>query len=160
MSWRPRMPSRPSKRAIANHLEFLAGGTDMKAPVQRGPQAEGDTNKVIATWRHLHPRLYLERNKRRLATPVGYHQPIMLGWLADGSPDWLGWESVEITPSMVGKRVAVFVGIEAKRASGGTLQDNQERFLNTLKDAGGISGVARDAEDAERILSLWRERLL
>ena len=34
--------------------------------------------------------------------------------LTKGSCDLIGWKTVEITPDMVGKKVAVFVGIEMK----------------------------------------------
>jgi hypothetical protein len=160
-----RYPSRPSKRAIRNQLQGLAAlhkgitPTFEAAPTPRGPQPEGDTNKAIAKWRNLKPGLMIERNKRRLATPVGYDRPIMLGWDCDGSADWIGWQSVVITPAMLGRRIAAFVAIEAKRADGGTVQPNQESFLNALKDAGGIAGVARNAQDAEDVLARWHERV-
>jgi len=32
----------------------------------------------------------------------------------DGMPDLIGWTSVEITPDMVGHKVAIFTGIEIK----------------------------------------------
>jgi hypothetical protein len=51
---------------------------------------------------------------------------------------------------MVGMRVAIFVGLEAKRPDGtGKLSKDQEQFLNNLSDAGGIAGVVTNAEDAE-----------
>src|SRR5690348_16678304 len=99
------------------------------ATKRTGPQPEGETNKAIAAWRNLKPNLLLERNKRRLATPVGSNTPIMLGWGEDGSPDWCGYLSVTITPAMLHKRIAVFVGIEAKRPDGtGRVSKEQERF--------------------------------
>jgi hypothetical protein len=160
MTYRTKRPRKQSQREIRNTLTWYAGGTEMEAPTQRtGPQAENETNKAVGLWATYKPDLFIARNKRRLATPVGYDKPIMLGWLVDGSPDWIGWQSVTITPSMVGRRAAIFVGIEAKRPVGGTLSPAQEYFLNTLKDAGGISGVARNAEDAERVLAEWRARL-
>jgi hypothetical protein len=126
-------------------------------PIKRtGPQAETLTNKAIAQWMKLHPELLLGRNKRRLATPVGYHSPILLGWLVDGSADWIGYQTVVITPEMVGRRVARFVAIEAKRPVGGVVSHDQEVFLNAVSDAGGAAGVARNADDCERILTSGR----
>ena len=41
------------------------------------------------------------------------------GWiqygLSIGSSDLIGWRSVEVTPEMVGKRVAIFAAVEVKR---------------------------------------------
>lgn len=145
------MPTRPSQRAIRNAMAFASGGTQMEQTVKRGPQEEGLTNKAIAKWAPLHPELVLGRNKRRLAAPPGMSAPIMLGWLIDGSADWIGYRSVVITPGMVGMHIAQFVAIEAKSANG-VLNGEQERFLNALKDAGGVAGIARNAEDAEELL--------
>ena len=147
----PRYRQAPSQRAIRNQLAFAAGSTEMEVAVKRGPQAEGLTNKAIAKWAPLHKELVLGRNKRRLATPPGMSAPIMLGWLVDGSSDWIGYRSVLITPGMVNKRIAQFVAVEAKSADG-VLSGDQEAFLNALKDAGGCCGVARSAQDAEDIL--------
>lgn len=150
------MPTRPSQRAIRNAMAFASGGTQMEQTVKRGPQEEGLTNKAIAKWAPLHPELVLGRNKRRLATPPGMSAPIMLGWLIDGSADWIGYRSVLITPGMIGKRIAQMVAIEAKSADG-VLSADQEAFLNALKDAGGCCGVARSAEDAETIYRNWSD---
>jgi hypothetical protein len=147
-----RYPKRPSQKAVRNLLGFFGGKTEMEPSVKRGRQQEGLTNDAISEWRSLHPELVLHRNKRRLATPVGHNQPIMLGWGEDGAPDWIGYRSVLITPGMVNTRIAQFVGIEAKRADGGVVSDAQEKFLNALKDAGGVAGVARNADDAEELL--------
>jgi hypothetical protein len=156
MTFPPRMPTRPSKRANRLLNAFYAGvlpdAADVKPRVKRGPQAEGGTNKAIAQWTALHPELFIARNKRRLATPVGYHKPIMLGWMVDGSADWIGYRSLTITADMVGARIAQFVAIEAKRPKGGTLSEDQEIFIRAVTDAGGIAGVARNAQDAEELL--------
>lgn len=156
---RYRVKPRLSQRDIRNHLRFLAGETDMEQSVKRGRQKEGLTNDAIAEWRKLHPNLLLERNKRRLATPPGMSQPIMLGWMAEGSPDWVGYLSVTITPAMLNRRVAIFCGIEAKRADGGVVSGEQEAFINAASDAGAIAGVARNAEDAEAVLTRWLEKV-
>lgn len=145
------MPTRPSMRNVRNAMAFMGGATTMEVAKPRGPQQEGLTNKAIAQWAPLHPELVLGRNKRRLATPPGMNAPIMLGLLIDGSADWIGYRSVLITPGMIGQRIAQFVAIEAKSADG-VLSKDQEAFLNALKDAGGCGGVARNADDAERLL--------
>lgn len=156
----PRIIKKPTQRQIKNTLTFWAGGTDMRAPVKRGPQPENEANKDVAGWRNRQKGLVLERNKRRLATPIGYHEPIMLGWLKDGSGDWIGHQSVTITPAMVGKKVAVFVGIESKRRDGGRTFEAQDKFMDELRDAGGITGVARTDADCDELVRQWWERVL
>jgi hypothetical protein len=68
-----------------------------------------------------------------------------------GSPDRVGYKSVVITPAMVGRRVAIFVGVELK-ADDGDLTVEQDWFLRALAKAGAICGVARTAEEAEAII--------
>ncbi|MFP4561588.1 MAG: VRR-NUC domain-containing protein [Thiohalorhabdus sp.] len=72
--------------------------------------------------------------------------------LHPGSPDLVGWRSIEITPDMVGATVAVFVGVETK-AKGGRVQPNQRNFLETLQQGGGLAGVARSVDEAVEIVA-------
>lgn len=145
-------PKRPSQKSVRNALAFLAGETEMEPSVKRGRQKESLVNDAIAEWLALHPELLLGRNKRRLATPPGMTKPIMLGWLVDGSSDWIGYRSVLITPGHVGTRIAQFIALEAKRPDGGVASKEQEAFLQALKDAGGVAGIVTSAEDAERLV--------
>ena len=57
-----------------------------------------------------------------------------------GSPDYIGWVEKEITPDMVGKKIAIFCGIEVKSSSG-TMQPNQKKWQKRLKDAGAIHKI-------------------
>lgn len=59
-----------------------------------------------------------------------------------GWPDLVGWETVEITPDMVGKKIAVFVFEEVKFT--GDLRPNQKPFRDVLEKMGGIHRVVRD----------------
>ena len=72
--------------------------------------------------------------------------------LGTGTSDLVGWHSVTITPDMVGKKVAVFVGAEAK-SSRGRATPEQRAFLNTLKAAGGLPGIFRSADDMLALLN-------
>lgn len=146
---RPPRAKRPSQKAVRNQLAWMGGATQLEPTRKTGRQQESLTNDAIAEWLKLQPALMLGRNKRRLATPPGMSAPIMLGWLVEGSADWIGYYTTTITPQMVGRRVAVFVGLESKRPSGGVVSAEQEAFLNSLKDAGGIAAVVRSAEDAQ-----------
>lgn len=70
--------------------------------------------------------------------------------LCNGSSDLIGWRTVTITPDMVGKRVAVFLAVEVKDK--GRLSDEQRNFIDTVKAAGGLAGVARSDAQAVALL--------
>jgi len=59
-----------------------------------------------------------------------------------GWPDLSGWESITVTPEMVGQKIAVFTGIEVKVT--GNLRPEQANFKKILEDQGGIFEVVRD----------------
>ena len=71
--------------------------------------------------------------------------------LFTGSSDLIGWKSVEITPDMVGKRVAVFLAIETK-APGGRLSQEQDIWIERVRFFGGIAGRARSETEATKII--------
>lgn len=159
---RHRAPPRPAKRELTALTAFYAGETDpsyYRAPEKRGRQPEGYVNDEIAAARHDIGGLMLERNKRRLATPPGMSAPIMLGWLASGSSDWVGHYSLVVTPAMVGKRIAVPVYAEAKTGLG-TLSDDQQKFHDAAVDAGAIAGVVRQGVDLKALIEVWYERII
>lgn len=97
----------------------------------------------------------------RVVLPAG-SRPIALGMsLASGDPvvgqsDLFGWTSVVITPEMVGCRVAVATGIEAKRETGGRTSEDQHNFGSQLLRAGGIWGVANTPAVAQAIIRDWK----
>ncbi len=64
----------------------------------------------------------------------------MKGW-----PDLVGWESIVITPEMVGKKVALFVAVEAK-TKGVRVTDAQQNFINQINAAGGVAEVVCELE--------------
>ena len=67
--------------------------------------------------------------------------------LVKGASDLVGWTSVTITPEMIGRRVAVFTGIEVKGPKGQVTAE-QHVFLENVRQAGGIAVVARSEEEA------------
>lgn len=75
-----------------------------------------------------------------------------------GAGDLLGRLSIVITPEMVGQTVAVFCSLEAKRSSGGRVSDEQSNWGEQTTNAGGIYGVFRSEEEAERIILDWCEK--
>ena len=54
---------------------------------------------------------------------------------------------------MIGKDLAVFTSIEVKTNTG-QLSKNQHNWLQAVKKAGGITGVARTVRDALEILKV------
>lgn len=61
-----------------------------------------------------------------------------------GCPDNIGFDSIIITPDMVGRRVAVFVGTEIKATRGDRLKKKQRDFRSMLVKMGGIHREIRE----------------
>lgn len=75
-----------------------------------------------------------------------------------GASDLPGWTTVEVTPEMVGQRIAVFTAIETKASDGGNKLDGQINFCDQVIAAGGISGFANSKEAAIAIVDNWLKR--
>lgn len=73
-------------------------------------------------------------------------RPLHAG-LCEGSSDYIGFNPITITSEMVGARVAVFVAVEVKTATGRPSQA-QKNFIEAVKSAGGVAFVARSPEEA------------
>lgn len=73
-------------------------------------------------------------------------QPIRMG-LCNGGSDLIGWTTVD--------GVAVFTAIEVK-AERGRVSPEQQHFIDTVKAAGGIAGVARSEDEARLLLTFPR----
>ncbi len=83
------------------------------------------------------------------------YRPLHAG-LTKGSSDLIGWTEVVITPDMVGRKVAIFTAIEVKSASGRARPD-QLNFIEQVRKAGGIAGIARSPDEARDIIeNQWR----
>ncbi len=85
-------------------------------------------------------------------------RPLHAG-LCRGSADTIGWHTIEITPEMVGTRVAVFAAIEFK-APGKRPTAEQGQFGGQVLTAGGIYGVAWSVEDAVEIIGGFDKSLI
>ena len=70
--------------------------------------------------------------------------------LCKGSSDLIGFRSITITPDMVGQKIAVFTAIEVKDKGKATVE--QKNFINIINNAGGYAGVAKNVNDAKKIL--------
>lgn len=94
-------------------------------------------------------RLNLPRNVRLFRNNVGLckneHTIIVYG-LCPGSSDLIGWTTIEITPEMLGKKIAVFTAVEIKTEKG-IVSADQKNFLENVKNAGGLAKIIRNIED-------------
>ena len=68
-----------------------------------------------------------------------------------GGGDLLGWRTITVTPEMVGQRVAQFVSLEVKTATG-RVRPEQENWRRVVERCGGLAAVVRSEEDALRIM--------
>ena len=66
--------------------------------------------------------------------------------LHKGSADLIGWETIEITPDMVGQKIARFLSIECKSKKGKPT-DQQLHWAEMVNNAGGKSIIARSVAD-------------
>lgn len=69
--------------------------------------------------------------------------PRMFHGMPEGFPDTVGFQSVTVTPEMVGSRIAIFKCAEFKTGDQ-DLTDNQSRFKKMVDKMGGIFEVVRN----------------
>ena len=108
----------------------------------------------LEKWQPLNPfgRLWknytghvMTMDSRRIK--VGIPPPKGKGEGAGGS-DQLGWETIEITPEMVGEKIAIFTAKELK-TYGDRLKDNQADFLTLVYKNGGRASIVWEREDGQ-----------
>jgi len=66
-------------------------------------------------------------------------------------PDLIGWQTVRVTPDMVGQDIAVPLGIEVKSPTGKPTPGQLQKIA-LMRSCGCIAGVARSADEAEALL--------
>ena len=71
--------------------------------------------------------------------------------LCPGSADLIGYRSITVTVDMVGQTVAVFAAVEVKTPPGRPTPE-QTAFIEHIRAAGGLAGIARSVEEARQIL--------
>lgn len=119
-----------------------------------GAATERDVLKVLQDAAALMGVTLLRNNVGALQDRHGNWVTFGVGGV--GWPDTIGYQTVTITPDMVGQRVAIFVGVEAKREDGGRLSKRQGDVLEELRQAGACAGVARSVEDLQGILRVTK----
>lgn len=67
--------------------------------------------------------------------------------LCVGSSDLIGIKSVEVTPEMIGKKIAVFTAVEVKNQIGRATKE-QIAFIEMVNNLGGIGYIARNESEA------------
>ena len=78
-------------------------------------------------------------------------RPLYTG-LCTGSSDIIGIRRLAVTRNMVGDDVGLFCAVEMKSARGNPTKE-QRSFLDCIATFGGLAGVARSVDDAERIIA-------
>ena len=63
-----------------------------------------------------------------------------------GGSDLIGWVTVVVDQSMVGKKVAVFTAIEVKTPGVATTPE-QAAFVKAVRASGGVGEVVRSVEE-------------
>ena len=76
---------------------------------------------------------------------------VQFGVGSPGGSDLIGYRKVTITPDMVGTEIAVFAAVEVKTAKG-KATEQQKAFIEHIRKAGGLAGVARSVDEAKSIL--------
>lgn len=83
--------------------------------------------------------------------------PIRAGLGVNGAADLIGFVPVKITPDMVGRTVPIFASIEVKK-TGGTIQENQNDWVDAVRRNGGIACVAKNTETVKKVIDEWKNK--
>lgn len=69
-------------------------------------------------------------------------RPVTFGVANPGGSDLIGWQSVIVTPEMVGKKIAIFTAREIKMGRT-KVTANQQAFIDAVNAAGGDAKIIR-----------------
>jgi hypothetical protein len=92
------------------------------------------------------------KTARLFRNNVGMINGVQFG-LCVGSSDLIGFQSVTVTPEMVGQKVAIFTAIEVKIETG-KVSEQQTKFVEMVRKFGGIGAVVRSVDDAVDLLKI------
>jgi hypothetical protein len=96
-------------------------------------------------------------NKSQTQVVLKHPRPLDAG-LVKGGSDLVGWQTVTVTPAMVGKPLAVFVAIEVKTPKG-RMSPEQKNFLNNVRHAGGLGICVNSAEEVAEQVEIFNKIL-
>lgn len=108
-------------------------------------------NQILLSFSSLAARLF-RNNVGMLEDKKG--NKVRYG-LCRGSSDLVGWSFKVVTPSMVGKKIAIFTAVEAK-AGRTKVTVEQQRFVDAVNKAGGIGIIAHSNGEA---LDLFNKKM-
>jgi hypothetical protein len=112
--------------------------------------AETDLQQRIRLALGMHPHLRVFRNNSGKLPDPRTGRYVQFGVASPGGSDLIGWRTITVEPEHVGQQLAVFTAIEIKTATG-RITPAQHNFLEAVRKAGGIAGIARSVADALRI---------
>lgn len=92
-----------------------------------------------------------EWSRRRDGSIVIRNPRTLHAGLIAGSGDYIGWTSYVVRPEDVGRTLAIFTSIESKDGKG-RLEEDQRRWRDNVRAAGGIAIEARSPEEAMEAL--------
>jgi hypothetical protein len=90
--------------------------------------------------------------RNNIGTSITKRGVIHYGIPGKGGSDLIGFKTVTITPEHIGKKVAIFLAIECKSATGKPSTE-QTNFIEYVRKCGGLAGIARSADEANQILN-------
>jgi len=96
-------------------------------------------NNTGRAWAGKVVREWTEDGQRCVTIKGAY---LMAFGLFKGAGDYIGWETVKITPDMVGQHIAVFTSLEGKTKNG-VLSPDQKTWDKNVTVAGGKSIIVR-----------------
>jgi hypothetical protein len=116
--------------------------------------------EIIAACSHGPTRVFRQQSAlawagkviSRTATTITLAHPHAMKIGVPGISDLGGLTAVEVTESMIGQVVGVYLAIEAKFGRARPTEE-QEAFIAMVRRLGGRAGVARSVEDARLIIS-------
>jgi len=76
---------------------------------------------------------------------------VQFGVGSPGGSDLIGYRRVRVTEEMVGQEIAQFAAVEVKSARG-RVKPEQQQFINHVLSAGGVAGIARSVDEAQKLL--------
>ena len=122
------------------------------APGSDGRKLERAVNDEIYDAVRTFASVQLWRNNRGVAEYGGHK--VRYGVGPNGAADWIGYRSILVTQDLVGKMIAQFVAIEAKRP-GEKPDDDQYKFLNKVRADGGCASFVTSGDQTTEVLDSW-----
>ena len=96
-------------------------------------------------------KIWLKKNAQGVARTYDGKRVIKYG-LGVGTGDAIGYVSRLIKPEDVGKKIAVFVSVEAK-AAGGRASEEQKAFVEQVNGDGGMAMIAFDVDGVHAVIN-------